>query len=79
MAVTYRPDDNRIKEINWLKDHLGISTTTKLIDYLVDQYRADQAKMSALQRDLYEARSKSESMEYAVSNFKEAFEELMEI
>jgi hypothetical protein len=48
MAITYRPSEEIEAKINNLKTELNISTTTKLIDFLVFSYEKDQQHIDSL-------------------------------
>ncbi len=77
MAITYRPNDEVINELERLKDRLNINTSTKLIDFLILEYQKTQTKISNLKADNYRLGNELDNKNDAIDNFKQAFDNLI--
>lgn len=76
MAITYRPDEDTKKQIEKLKSILGISTTTKLLDYLISTFEDDQKKYKKLQDDNFELDREFEITRRSIDKFISSFDDL---
>lgn len=77
MAITYRPNDEVINELERLKDRLNINTSTKLIDFLILEYQKTQTEISNLKADNYRLGNELDNKKDAIDNFKQAFDNLI--
>tara|TARA_B100001057_G_C22556608_1_gene835539 strand:- start:105 stop:362 length:258 start_codon:yes stop_codon:yes gene_type:complete len=77
MAITYRPNDEVINELERLKDRLNINTSTKLIDFLILEYQKTQTEISNLKADNYRLGNELDNKNDAIDNFKQAFDNLI--
>lgn len=79
MAITYRPSDENVKEIENLKTKLKISTTTKLIDYLVENHSKLKEEIFELKQSNSNKDRKIRDTQHTVSNFQEALNDLLKL
>mgnify|MGYP000052966081 FL=1 len=77
VAITYRPNDEVINELERLKGRLNINTSTKLIDFLILEYQKTQTKISNLKADNYRLGNELDNKNDAIDNFKQAFGNLI--
>jgi hypothetical protein len=77
MAITYRPNDEVINELERLKGRLNINTSTKLIDFLILEYQKTQTEISNLKADNYRLGNELDNKNDAIDNFKQAFDNLI--
>ena len=77
MAITYRPNDEVTKELERLKGRLNINTSTKLIDFLILEYKKTQTEISNLKADNYRLDSSLDYKIEAINDFKQAFDNLI--
>lgn len=78
MAITYRPNDEVINELERLKGRLNINTSTKLIDFLILEYQKTQTEISNLKADNYRLHNELDGKNDAIDDFKTAFNRLMD-
>lgn len=78
MAITYRPNDEVINELERLKGRLNINTSTKLIDFLILEYQKTQTEISNLKADNYRLHNELDDKNDAIDDFKTAFNRLMD-
>lgn len=79
MAITYRPNEEVTNEIEKLKKKLKITTTTKLIDFLVINHSKLNDEIHELEKERYDTNRKMRDVNHTVSNFQSALQELLDI
>jgi len=79
MAITYRPNEEVTNEIEKLKKKLKITTTTKLIDFLVINHSKLTDEIHELEKERYDTNRRIRDTNHTVSNFQSALQELLDI
>ncbi|WP_138552530.1 hypothetical protein [Pseudoalteromonas rubra] len=79
MAITYRPNDATLAEIERLKTELGIATTSKLLTHLVHAHSDKLVQISTQRAQITEARDELRRNRQIVTDFQQAFSGLMAV
>jgi len=72
MAFTFRSSDAAIKVIRKIKEDTGIATSSKALEYVLDQFLVMQKEMKDLSAALYEAQFELRNIKMTVANKTES-------
>lgn len=78
MAITYRPTDTTLTEIDALKAKYKISTTTKLLDFLVENHEKLKQEISDLKQERYEINRDLDDKSKVIYKFQAGLKGLLE-
>lgn len=78
MAITYRPTEKVLTEIDALKVKNKITTTTKLLDFLVENHEKLKQEISDLKQERYEINRDLDEKSKVIFKFQAGLKGLLE-